>query len=426
MKKISITSQIILLFLFILLLSVSTFSLVTLTRVRIIAKDEMYARLTGYCTVLDRTADLENPGEFKDMNIAYIVKDGDTISYSSQLNNYITKEEITNILDSFTSDSELFLKDEMVNSVNDKIYYVVQKEINKDFVLVLTDASYIDSIVRRISFQTILLFSTISLFSVLAIAAWGVNLVNRIKRIQNQIEDLTNKDIKNKPDNALDEIGELSRSVEEMKIQINETEAVKTEMLQNISHDFKTPIAVIKSYAEAIEDGMVDEDACRIIINQADVLKNKVNRLLQYNSLEYLSKDKEFIDVNMKEVIEEVIQNYKFQTSIEIDLDLDENVYFKGYRENFYTVVDNIIDNAKRYAKTKIKIVLRQNRLRIYNDGQHIGEQFLNSVFKPYEKGDKGQFGLGMSIVKKTVEFFGMQLIVKNEKIGVSFIIIKN
>ncbi len=78
---------------------------------------------------------------------------------------------------------------------------------------------------------------------------------------------------------------------------------------------------------------------------------------------------------------------------------MEEDVYFQGYRENLYTVIDNILDNAKRYAKTKIKIILRKDRLRIYNDGEAIDEQFLNSIFKPYEKGSKGEFGLGMSIV---------------------------
>ena len=170
---------------------------------------------------------------------------------------------------------------------------------------------------------------------------------------------------------------------------------------------------------------MTDEESSKIIITQAEILKNKVNRLLQYNSLEYLKKDKEFEDVDMNSVINDVITGYKFQTNLEIELDLKEDIYFKGYRENFTTVVDNIIDNARRYAKTKIKVVLRKDRLRIYNDGEHIDEQFLNGVFKPYEKGSKGEFGLGMSIVKKTVEFFGMKLIVKNEQIGVSFIITK-
>ena len=127
----------------------------------------------------------------------------------------------------------------------------------------------------------------------------------------------------------------------------------------------------------------------------------------------------------MKELILEVVQNFKYQTNLNVELDLDDNIIFTGYRENWHTVIENILDNAKRYAKNIIKIVLKPNRIRIYNDGEPIDSQFLNNVFKPYEKGSKGEFGLGMSIVKKTVDFFGYNLKVVNEEIGVSFIITK-
>ena len=147
----------------------------------------------------------------------------------------------------------------------------------------------------------------------------------------------------------------------------------------------------------------------------------------QYNSLEYLTKDKEFEHIDIKSLVLEVVSIYKYQTNIKFDLDLDDDVYFEGYKENLFTVVSNIIDNGIRYAKTTIKIVLRKDRLRIYNDGEPIDSLFLNSMFKPYEKGSKGQFGLGMSIVKKTLDFFGLNLVVKNEEFGgVSFIITKD
>ena len=67
--------------------------------------------------------------------------------------------------------------------------------------------------------------------------------------------------------------GELSRTIETMRVEIQESEKQKQEMLQNMSHDFKTPIAVIKSYAEAQQDGMADEESSRIIISQAENFK---------------------------------------------------------------------------------------------------------------------------------------------------------
>ena len=209
-----------------------------------------------------------------------------------------------------------------------------------------------------------------------------------------------------------------------MRKDLQKNEETKQEMLQNLSHDFKTPIAVIKSYAESINDGLSDQNTANVIINEADKLTHKVKRLLQYNSLEYLEKTEEFYDVPMKELILEIVESFKFQTDLKFDLNL-EDVNFKGYRENWYTVVDNIIDNAKRYAKTTIKIILKPDKLCIYNDGEHIDEKFINNAFKPYEKGSKGQFGLGMSIASKTVDFFGMKLKVANEEVGVTFMITK-
>ena len=83
-------------------------------------------------------------------------------------------------------------------------------------------------------------------------------------------------------DDGFDELSELSKSIELMREEIHKSETAKKEMLQNISHDFKTPIAVIKSYAEAQIDGMTDENSSKIIINNAEILKHKVNMLLEY------------------------------------------------------------------------------------------------------------------------------------------------
>lgn len=431
MRKISIISQIVLLFLIVVLIAVSAFSLLTLSRVRIVAEEETFTRLLAYSNILESDIPtISAPNDFGDMEIAFIVGKNNEITYSEDLTDYLSKEDLKRVYEKIINNNNNLFKFSYANKIhnhnNELIYFAyTTTDGGNSFNLLVTSSSYVTNLVNDVSLQMILLFSTIIILAVLAIATWSIKFVGRIHHIQDQILAIPNSYVEPESVDFADEIGDLSRFVEQMRVQIVESENVKREMLQNISHDFKTPIAVIKSYAEAQQDGMTDEESSKIIITQAEILKNKVNRLLQYNSLEYLKKDKEFEDVDMNSVINDVITGYKFQTNLEIELDLKEDIYFKGYRENFTTVVDNIIDNARRYAKTKIKVVLRKDRLRIYNDGEHIDEQFLNGVFKPYEKGSKGEFGLGMSIVKKTVEFFGMKLIVKNEQIGVSFIITK-
>lgn len=221
-----------------------------------------------------------------------------------------------------------------------------------------------------------------------------------------------------------DEISELSDQIENMRLEIKYNESTKQEMFQNLSHDFKTPISVIKSYAEAIEDGIIEPKDANIIIEQSNKLESKVLKLLEYNKLEYIDSKKELEDVRMKEVVTEVIQTYRILLSkFKLNIKLDD-VIFKGFKENYITVVSNIIDNATRYAKTKISISLKENKLMIYNDGQPIEQKYIEELFKPYEKGTKGQFGLGMSIAQKTVNRFGYRLIVENVDRGVLFTIL--
>ena len=78
-----------------------------------------------------------------------------------------------------------------------------------------------------------------------------------------------------------------------------------------------------------------------------------------------------------------------------------------------------------RYAKSEIKVTCRGNRIVLYNDGEKIDDDLLEGIFNPFRKGIKGQFGLGLNIVKKTLNMMGYDITIKNEKKGVSFIICK-
>ncbi|MDE7263503.1 MAG: HAMP domain-containing histidine kinase [Anaeroplasmataceae bacterium] len=427
MKKLSITGQIAVLFSFALIISASLFTIITLNRLKYVAEQETYSRLITYSALLE--SHTQNPDTvIKDIPVGFVKIRKDEIIYSNDISSFMSEKELIFVIEQVSTQSKKpVITKKLVNLEKKTIYYVVTFVDNGlGFNVIMTNSLYVNKLSQNVSIQMILTFTIIICLTILCIIVWSNQFTKRLHRLQGHILNLPRNGYNvSYQDDGLDEVGELSRAVESMRVEIQESEKQKQDMLQNMSHDFKTPIAVIKSYAEAQQDGMADEDSSKIIIAQAEILKHKVNRLLQYNSLEYLQKDREFEDVDMKEVVEEVVMGYKFQTNLNIELDLTEDIFFKGYRENYFTVIDNIIDNAKRYAKTKIKIVLKKDRLRIYNDGEHIDEQFIKHSFKPYEKGSKGEFGLGMSIVQKTVDFFGMRLIVKNEAIGVSFIITK-
>lgn len=256
---------------------------------------------------------------------------------------------------------------------------------------------------------------------------WVGSLIVALSRIKQYITK-----IKNGQEAVLhmkrgDEIGEVGNALVEMQTELQKQNAQKEEMIQNISHDLKTPIATIKSYAEAIKDGIYPyetlDKSVDVIIEHADRLEKKVKSLIILNKMDYLKDNLEPGDhLDMNHVIQEVMLSLKvIRPEISFLPDLEENVYFHGEEEPWRIVVENLIDNALRYAKSEIGIKLRPNELIISDDGKHISDDMLMAMFHPYEKGSDGQFGLGLSIVYRIVTTYGYQITAENLEEGVCF-----
>lgn len=434
MRKLTLSTQLILLSIIIFLTSAIVFSVTSIQVISRIIEDETCKTLSSYAILVDKDSD-SNINKFK-IDISYVIKDGnDYYEYpdKTKVDKSLIDAIITDVKAKkaeYPNGSNIFIARNKYKNNDTTYYYAYKTEDNmQNYTIVYTSAATINPLFMSLAFRINLIFFIVMVVIIIVLYFWINSITKRLKNIQKYVLDLTdeNKDMKIN-DKGDDEVADLSRSVEHMKEEILYNEHTKQEMLQNLSHDFKTPIAVIRNYAEALEDGVEDFDvATKKIIEQADILKKKVNRLLQYNSIEYLTKDREFEDVYMNEIITNVLTNYKHQLEgIKLDICMNEDVYFKGYSENWYVVVENLVDNAKRYAKSEIKILLKKGKLFFYNDGEPLEEKFVQNLFKPYEKGSKGQFGLGMSIVQKTVAFFNMNLTARNETIGVTFTIEEN
>ncbi len=302
-------------------------------------------------------------------------------------------------------------------------HFRIDRRPGSILIIAFTSNDYLEVVGN--SFGTLVRVSFIALVLLgnLIILIWSKITVERVKRLKGEIELMTHNSYQVPIEiNGNDEITELAQTIEKMRREIQLSEKTKQEMLQNLSHDFKTPIAVIQSYAEAITDGVSDASEASVIVKQADILNQKVKQLLELNKLEYLKTQEEYESIKIKDIIGNIVNNHKYRTNIKFEVDLDESTYF-GVIENFYTAFNNIIDNALRYAKTEIVITLKNKKLTFYNDGEPISQKFIDQHFKPYEKGQKGQFGLGLSIVQKTCEHFNLMLKVQNIKDGVMFTI---
>lgn len=433
-ENISIARKILLIFVAVLLVQIFLFAISLSFATISLVEDVTHLRIEDYL----RNAELldngvgdneflkETSGQYLECVIISLNEDGkDKITYSDGLAKLVSATQLQTIIDEAYQHAGNERHYGYITTSFNYIYYGSALTNNNTLVIGFSSDAYLNTSIFNLIMVVVGVYTIIYFFGAAIILFWARNVVKRLNNLCDFVDEMPNNEYKKSyNDDGDDEIYTLSTKIDEMRRTILNDAAAKNAMLQNVSHDLKTPVAVIRSYAEAIEDGIEDVSATNIIIAQCNKLEKKIKRFIEYNKLEQLSAEKLSYKVEMKEIILELVSNLKYLTNIKIETELD-NTCFYGRAENYYIVCENIVENAIRYAKNKIKITLQDGVLYIFNDGKPIDEQFINQGFKPYEKGSEGKFGLGMSIVSRTLDIFDMKLSVKNVLGGVLFTIKK-
>ena len=129
--------------------------------------------------------------------------------------------------------------------------------------------------------------------------------------------------------------------------------------------------------------------------------------------------------IDITPLLKSSVNKFKYlNPSLNFILEIGDNkTNFRGTYDMWETIIDNLLSNFIRYAESEIKITLKNGKITFYNDGPNIDQNIMDDIFTPYKKGIKGQFGLGLSIVKKTVQLCNYEVSIKNEKKGVKFMI---
>lgn len=310
------------------------------------------------------------------------------------------------------------------------IVYQIRKVDDSTTIVSFVPQSYMDQFKLTLINGVVNILLVIVGILFLLLMLWVGYLIHSLKQIEVYINKYRKGQKAELKLDRTDEVGELGRAIVQMNDEIKRQEQLKEEMVQNISHDLKTPIATIKSYGESIKDGIYPyetlEKSVDVIIEHANRLEKKVHSLLLLNRMGYLiAEDKGNDKTDMKAIIEKVILSLKvFKPSIELKTDLTSCSYY-GSEEPWRVVIENILDNALRYAKSEITIDLKPDYCIIYNDGINIPEERIEQLFRPYEKGQGGQFGLGLAIVKRVLTAYHYTIRIKNLSYGVQFIIEK-
>ena len=417
MRKPNLTEQLLFICIVIVVIMIISLGIILPRNLLPIYEDNLYNYLGESLNILDSPENSKINSE-----VAYIYVNNENIYISNNLNKVIGLDSPKEILSKINKEEGKFL-------YNKKVYYYSTITSNNTKKIALTGSSYINDM--RISiFKIILLVVGITFIIVsMVILIWSNSLVNRIKKLKEKIDNLNNDNYNHKIKyDYEDEISTLEVALEKMRVYLKEEEEYKNQMYQNISHDFKTPITVMKSYIEAFEDGVItDKEAVKVSKEQLSKLEGKVHSLLYLNKLNYFKDKKDIIkercDVS-KVVFDSVDKFSLVRNDVKFTLDIDEkNTICKGSSEMWEAIIDNILNNFIRYANKEIKITIKNNKIILFNDGPNIDKDVLNNIFSPFEKGVNGVFGLGLSIVKKTLTFLNYDINIQNTKNGVKFII---
>lgn len=375
-------------------------------------EESLYNRLILSITLINKNkiSNIDNS------EIAYIYINDEIVYLSSNFSK-ITKEDANKILE--------YIKQPKGNfTISSKKYYYVKI----DDIISITDDKYIKQVIKNtIKSIKLPIMLSILIVSIPAII-WITIIVLKILKLKEKSDNIDNNRYNHKFDFYIDdELKKLNHSLENMRESFMKNEEYKNELYQNISHDFKTPLSIIKSYTEAREDNMCTyEEYMKVIKEQSTDLERRVRSLLYLNKLDYLSNyNREIKEVDISKLVKDEIKKFKYlNREISIKYSTDNSKIYGNY-ELLEGVFDNILTNSYRYANKIISITIKNGKITIYNDGEHIKEDIIDYMFTPFRKGIKGDFGLGLSIVKKSLKLINYNIYAVNEKVGVSFIISK-
>ncbi|MDO4940459.1 MAG: HAMP domain-containing sensor histidine kinase [Erysipelotrichaceae bacterium] len=360
--------------------------------------------------------------EYTDTNVVHFI-------YSDSSNKYLNTipEEYRTIVSRINPIIDGDIYDGKIEYRDDDVVYSIRLYNNNYHLLSIVKQGYRNEFKNALFTGVVNVTMYVVVALVVFIMMWVVSLIRPLNSIRNYINKIKVGEDAELQINRRDEIGEVAEALVSMQNELDQQEHIRQEMIQNISHDLKTPIATIKSYSESIKDGIYPYDTLEksvdVIIEHANRLEKKVYSLITFNKLGYLTDENEdILNLQMAPVIRKAILSCEvLRNDISIETEIDDDVYFHGEEEPWRVVVENLLDNAIRYAKTTIRISLSKDLLEVYNDGDLMDKDRISKLFKPYEKGTKGKFGLGLSIVKKVTETYGYNVVGENMDDGVVF-----
>lgn len=382
----------------------------------------------------------------KNFNIQYNSLRKKSLDEEKRLSKQIKNDILNN--EKKLSKKYIYYIDEKDNSQNTRLVFVSKIDDDNFVVLIKSVRSIHQSVVIANEFYIIAGFIVIIIGAVF-ILIFSNKITKPIIQMSNVAENISNLEF-DKVVNVTseDEIGRLGNSINKISSKLNcsitelkQDVESKKELIRNMSHELKTPIGIIKGYAEGLKYGVANDKEkmdkyCNILVEECDRMDKLVKELLNYSMMEggimklnittfYIHELLTRIVERFYEVFSEKNINFKVNSTEKIEVSADIDMLEKALSNFVINAIDYVNDkkvieiNAEK-DKDKIKIG-------VFNTGEHIKIEELNKIWDVCYRIDKartrkyGGHGIGLSIVKLIVELHGGMVKVENVDGGVEF-----
>ncbi|WP_028515959.1 sensor histidine kinase [Ruminococcus flavefaciens] len=217
------------------------------------------------------------------------------------------------------------------------------------------------------------------------------------------------------------ELDELNKTLDTTSEKLKKNREFQNELLANVSHDLRTPLTMIKGYAEMIRDiSREDEKQCAedvaVIVEETDRLTALVNEILEYSELQMSDSEAVMNDVDLSETVASVADSFDKLYSKDgyvFERNIADDIHIKGNVSRLQRAIYNLLDNAVRHAGEDkwLGISLRTDNdkaiIKISDHGSGIAPEELEHIWDRYytkrQRSGKGVSGLGLAIVKQIV-----------------------
>jgi len=318
-----------------------------------------------------------------------------------------------------------------------RMFYIIRRistPVGTNYLLSYMWDSYLHNLVGTLFRQLSLLMGIVFILSWIPAIILAKYLTRPLVTLEKHVSQIAKQNWGNPVDiQREDEIGRLAKSIDVLRSRLIKQNEIQQNSLQNISHALKTPVMVIRSYAQSILDGIFPKgnlEASVLVIDQeAERLEKRNHDLLYLTKLDVLNPTDQFQDqFDLDELIIDVMNRFQVKRKDVQWITNLEKICYSGDYEQWTVALENLFDNQVRYAQKTISISLHSEAhsqifIQIENDGPPIEKNTMKTLFEKFHPGIKGEFGLGLSITARIIKLHGGTIRAANEERGVAFYI---